>query len=187
VLYAAEHPARVDRLLLIGPMPPTRAILERRLDDSDAVMGLRQQLVAIRRAMPLAPDPIATCRQFFAVYTRQFFLTPDGMAKRRGSSCDAPPEGVRNYFVVNDATFASLGAWDFRPLLAGLAMPALVIEGEASPRSSVESARVIAASMPNATLVLVPGAGHYPQVERPDLFFAAVEPFLAGGAAPRIR
>ncbi len=121
---------------------------------------------------------IATCREFFSLYVKQFFVTPEGMARRRGSSCDGPPEGVRNYFVVNDATFASLGNWDFRPLLKSLTMPALVIEGEKSIPSTVASARVMAQSLPYATLVLVPNAGHYPQVEAPELFFQAVDNFL---------
>ena len=178
-LYAAAHPERVERLLLVGPMPPTRAILQRRLDESDAAMDLRRRLADVRQAMTTSPDPIATCREFFALYTRQFFVTPDGQARRRGSSCDGPPEGVRNYFVVNDATFASLGEWDFRPHLARLQMPAMVIEGERSIPSTVESARVFAQALPHAELVLVPNAGHYPQVEQPGPFFAAVSRFLS--------
>ena len=179
ILYAAAHPDRVERLLLIGPMPPTRAMLNRRMDESDAAMGFRKRLDEVRRAMPQSRDPIATCREFFALYQPQFFVTPDGMSRRRGSSCDGPAEGVRNYFIVNDATFASLGDWDFRPTLAKLTMPALVIEGEQSIPSTVESARVFAQSLPGAKLVLVPNAGHYPQVEQPEAFFGAVTPFLA--------
>jgi proline iminopeptidase len=159
-------------------MPPTRAMLERRLDESDAAMGMRKQLDDVRRAMPASNDPIATCRRFFSLYLKQFFVTPEGMSRRRGSSCDGPAEGVRNYFVVNDATFASLGNWDFRAALTRLTMPALVIEGEQSIPSTVESARVFAQSLPNAMLVLVPGAGHYPQVEQPKAFFDAVTRFL---------
>ena len=41
--------------------------------------------------------------------------------------------------------------------------------------------------MPNARLLLIPDAGHYPQVERPDEFFAAVERFLSAGPAPAAR
>ena len=180
VLYAAAHPEHVERLLLIGPMPPTRAVLERRLDESDQAMGMRRRLAEVRAAMTHSKDPIATCREFFSLYTRQFFVTPDGMARRRGSSCDGPPEGIRNYFVVNDATFASLGDWDFRPVLKRLTMPAMVIEGELSIPSTVESARIMAAALPEAALLLIPNAGHYPQVERPEVFFPEVAKFLAG-------
>ena len=178
VLYAAEHPDRVERLLLLGPAPPTRQIMNRRLDESDAAMGMRAKLAAVVKEMPQSPDPIATCNEFFALYTRQFFAHPENMSRRRGSSCDGPPEGVRNYFVVNEATFASLGDYDVRPQLRQLTMPALVVEGERSIPSTVESARAFAAALPNARLLLVSGAGHYPQVERPDLFFAAIHPFL---------
>jgi len=184
-MYAHTHPQYVDRLILIGPMPPTRAILEQRLDESDAAMGMRKRLEEVRRAMSTSADPIATCREFFALYLRQFFVSADGSARRRGSSCDGPPEGVRNYFVVNDATFASLGNWDFRPQLAALHMPALVIEGAKSIPSTVESARVFASALPDATLVLVPEAGHYPQVEQPSAFFSAIDAFDRRVMVPR--
>ena len=179
ILYATAHPDRVERLLLIGPMPPTRTMLERRLDESDSAMAFRRRLGEVREAMKTSPDPIQTCRAFFALYLPQFFAAPDGLTRRRGSSCDGPAEGVRNYFVVNDATFASLGDWDLRPQLARLRMPALVIEGEQSIPSTVESARVFARTLPNAELLLVPKAGHYPQVEQPGPFFAAVRKFLS--------
>jgi len=35
--------------------------------------------------------------------------------------------------------------------------------------------------MPNARLLVIPGAGHLAQEERPDIFFPAVEIFLRGG------
>jgi proline iminopeptidase len=156
ILYAAAHPDAIEKLVLLGPMPPTRAMMERRLDESDVAMDMRTRLAAIRRAMPKAPDPIETCREFFRVYTRQFFVHADNMRKRRGSSCDAPAEGVRNYFVVNEATLASLGDYDFRPLLRRVTMPALVVEGENSIPSTVAAARAIAEALPHGTLALIP-------------------------------
>jgi proline-specific peptidase len=178
ILYAAAHPDAIEKLVLVGPMPPTRALMEQRLDESDATMAMRSRLAAIRRTMPDVPDPIETCREFFRVYTRQFFAQPDNMSKRRGSSCDAPAEGVRNYFVVNEATLASLGDYDLRPSLRRVAVPALVVEGENSIPSTVTGARAIADALPHGTLALIPNAGHYPQVERPDVFFPIVERFL---------
>ncbi|MEO8349161.1 MAG: alpha/beta hydrolase [Acidobacteriota bacterium] len=177
-LYAADHPERVERLVLIGPMPPTKEMLDRRLGDSDEKMGFRKKLAEVSRAIPDAADPVAVCKEFFSLYLPQFFFRPENAARRRASSCNAPPEGVRNYFVVNKATLDSLGAFDFRPALAKLRMPAMVVEGEKSIPSTVESARAFAQSIPGAKLVLVPEAGHFPQVERPDVFFPTVEGFL---------
>jgi proline iminopeptidase len=178
VLYAAEHPKQVERLLLIGPMPPTREMLDRRMDDSDERMGFRKRLAEVSRKMPDSPDPIATCNEFFSLYLTQFFVRPEDARRRRGSSCNGPPEGVRNYFVVNKSGFDSLGKFDLRPTLSRLEMPAMVIEGERSIPSTVESALVFAQSISRATLLLVPDAGHYPQVERPEVFFPSVEKFL---------
>lgn len=182
-LYAAKYPERVERLLLLGPMPPTRELLDRRMGQSDEAMGFRARLAEIVRAMPDSQEPEATCRTFFAAYLPQFFARPENVSRRRGDSCNAPPEGVRNYFVVNQATFASLGEYDLRPTLGRLRMPALVIEGAKSIPSTVESARVFAQFLSNGKLELIPEAGHYPQVERPDEFFPLVERFLRGGGA----
>lgn len=176
-LYAAEHPGRVTRLLLLGPMPTTKALATRRFDKVNESTDFYKRLAEFRQQMPAASDPIALCREMFAVYLTAYFFDQSAISRRRSSSCDAPPEGVRNYVVVNDATFASLKDWDFRPMLARLRQSALVVEGEQSI-TTIESARAWAAAMPNARLLLIPSAGHFPQVERPDLFFPAVEMFL---------
>jgi pimeloyl-ACP methyl ester carboxylesterase len=116
----------------------------------------------------------------FRSYLKPYFFDPAALPRRRGSSCNAPPEAVRNYIVVNEATMASLKDWNFLPLLAGLPMPTLVVEGEAS-RPTVAGVRAWAQAMPKARLLLIAKAGHFPQVEQPDLFFPAVERFLQGG------
>jgi proline iminopeptidase len=65
--------------------------------------------------------------------------------------------------------------------------PALVIHGTADPLP-VPSARQWAAALPNGRLLLLEGVGHFPYVEVPERFFAAVEEFLLGrwpmGAQP---
>lgn len=179
-LYAMEHPDRVSRLLLLGPMPPSRALITRRLEKTDERIDFSKRLAEFRRALPTASDPIALCRDFFGVYRAALFLDQAAASRRRGSSCDAPPEGVRNYMVVNDATFSSLGEYDLTPKLRQLRIPALIVEGEQSI-PTVDSVHAWAEAMPNARLLLIPNSGHFPQVERPNLFFPAVEHFLNGG------
>ncbi len=56
----------------------------------------------------------------------------------------------------------------------------LVLHGE-QDLFPLEGAREWAASIPGARLLTIPGAGHAPHLERPDLFFPAVDAFLAGG------
>jgi len=62
------------------------------------------------------------------------------------------------------------------PTLAGL--PTLVIVGEEDALTPPDGARRLAAGIPGARLVVVPGAGHLPPVERPSETTAAILEFL---------
>jgi 2-succinyl-6-hydroxy-2,4-cyclohexadiene-1-carboxylate synthase len=65
--------------------------------------------------------------------------------------------------------------------LAAVAVPTLVIAGVADPARA--RAEEVAAGIPGARLVLVPGAGHAPHLERPDRFHALLFEFLTEAAA----
>src|SRR5262249_59069777 len=73
---------------------------------------------------------------------------------------------------------------DQRPLLARIDAPTLVIAGDADP--FYPAAAELAAALPDATLVTIPGADHFPFLE-PDHrgpWARAVLDFLRAGAAP---
>lgn len=179
LLYASMYPERVSRIVFLGPMPPAKKMMARRFDQVNERTDFYRRLAEMRKEMPGTTDPVALCREMFGEYLKAYFADPTLMARRRGSSCDAPPEGVRNYLVVNEATFASLGEWDFAPLLRKLKVPALVIEGAAST-PTLESVHAWADALPGSPLVLVPDAGHFPQVEQPEAFFPVIQSFLLG-------
>ena len=61
--------------------------------------------------------------------------------------------------------------------MAQITCPTLVIVGEQDERF-VDDATRIAATIPDAALVVVPDAGHSPQFENPELWFEAVDGFL---------
>jgi pimeloyl-ACP methyl ester carboxylesterase len=62
------------------------------------------------------------------------------------------------------------------PTLTGL--PTLVIVGEDDSVTPPDSARRMAAAIPGARLVVVPGAAHVPPVEQPAETTAAIREFL---------
>jgi proline iminopeptidase len=180
ILYAAEHPERVKRILLVGPMPPTVALYalrQKKITAKDSVSGATvARLIA---AIPTAGDPVPLCRQLFATYLTSYFADRASAAHLKADPCDVPPQGIRNFPFVSNATMQSLGAWDFIPLLTRLTMPVLVVDGALSV-PTVDGMHVLARGLPNGRLLLIPGAGHYPQIEQPDRFFPPVAAFLHG-------
>jgi pimeloyl-ACP methyl ester carboxylesterase len=58
-------------------------------------------------------------------------------------------------------------AIDLRPQLGRLTLPTLIIHGDADPIAPLASAHWLAQTLPNASLVTIPGAGHVPIMTRP--------------------
>jgi proline iminopeptidase len=58
--------------------------------------------------------------------------------------------------------------------------PVLVVGGARDALTGLESVLAVAGSFPTATTAVVPGAGHFPWVDEPAGFRAAVDPFLQG-------
>jgi proline iminopeptidase len=185
VLYAAEHPERVERLLLVSPMPVARTpFMAERGANTQGKMA-KEDLTRLQQLDPLLAkatdaDIAKLCHEWLTLAFKPYFYDAKASERRTHDECTVPPASLRNLRVVSGATFASLGNWDFRPLLAKLQMPALVVEGEKT-QVPLDSTRLWASTLPNGRLLLIPEAGHMHFVERPEVFFPAAEKFLRGG------
>lgn len=189
-LYAARYPERVGRLLVVGPIPARRAELEEAFAALDARRDsvTRRRMQEWRQARRADPGDAAACRAYYVLWFSAFYGDPAAAGRSKGDFCAGSPEARRNKIAsVDRFVAASLGAWDWLPSLRALTAPALVIHGTADPLP-VPSARQWAAALPNGRLLLLQGVGHFPYVEVPERFFAAVEEFLLGrwptGAQP---
>ena len=87
-----------------------------------------------------------------------------------------------NQAVSRGALVAQRGQWlrdaVTRDTLVGLDVPALLVQGTADLRPS-EPAEDLAHSLPRGELLLVPEAGHFPWLERPEVLRQALRRFLA--------
>jgi proline iminopeptidase len=184
--YAAAHPERVERILLLDPMAPAR-------DPFMAMAGARaQEMVRARLDEPArarldslaataeVADPGELCRERYSLLTPIFFEDPAAAARSRADFCAGTPETLRNRPEVDGAIFGSLGGWDVRPALGHVRSPVLVVRGAegAIPGEAMEA---WVEAFPNARLLTIEGAGHYPHVDRPEVFFPAAETFFGGG------
>jgi hypothetical protein len=121
-------------------------------------------------------DLLELCLEGFRLMEPLYLAHPETAAPEKGDRC-SPIAAVRNRPVVLSATMASLGGYDFRPLLRTLTMPGLVIEG-AETNVPLQATREWAASLPNARLLLIPDAGHMNWRDQPELFRRAADQFL---------
>lgn len=181
-LYAAEHPQQVERLLLLNPMPPARIPFDeqRTAKERELTSGAeRSRMEELERTMFEAQDPRAVCSEIDRIYYKPYFFDPQKQSLMRTDNCSVSLTALRNRDRVSQAAMHSLGEWDFRPLLARLHMPALVVEGKES-QVAVGGPEAWAQALPHSRLLLIEQAGHMPHVEQPGKFFPAVEKFLRG-------
>ena len=68
---------------------------------------------------------------------------------------------------------------DSTDVLAGVAVPTLVVTGEEDTVTGPEVGRELAAAIPDARFLLVDGAGHLSSLERPEVLNEALLDFLA--------
>jgi aspartate dehydrogenase len=119
---------------------------------------------------------------------------PNGAGERAreiaapGAPDDVLAEIARNMRRVRPAGYryvaGIIAATDARPWLAEVAVPALVVCGEHDAVVGLPLSQTIAETLPDARLATIPGAGHAPNVERPDDFAAAVRAFIDGVERP---
>ena len=166
---ALARPDLVRRLVLVGAtagIEDDRARAARRQADED----LADSLVAAAAA-----DPVDALEGFLARWlTGPLFATldPDAaqVAARRSNDAAGLASSLR---LCGTGTQAPL--WD---RLAGLSMPVLVVAGVLDLRFGAMGRRMAQAIGPNATLALVPGAGHACHLERPAAVAGIVTSFL---------
>lgn len=170
LLYALEHPDRVDRLALVSPAPAwrqARAEFERRLAERTAAPEVQAAKRAVQEGGLRERSPEEYRRMMFEFSVAGYFhdwhraaeLTPFRITGR-----------------TQQEVWESLGDFDLRPRLPKLRLPAVVLHGEDDP-IPVETADTLATLL-GAPLHRIPACGHVPYVEAPDEFVRVLDPFL---------
>ena len=169
--FAVAHPDRIRRLVLESGSPGLEGESERESRRA-ADEALAARLVA---------DGVEAFVDFWEnqpLFETRRALPAETWAYQRALR-------MRNDAASLAAALTALGTgslpslWDRLP---GLATPTLLLVGELDAKF-VDIAERMAASMPDATVVVVPDAGHTVHVERPAAWLEAVTGFLS--APPR--
>jgi 3-oxoadipate enol-lactonase len=72
----------------------------------------------------------------------------------------------------------ALAGWDFREKLASISIPTLVVAGSEDEATPGPETDLLAERIPGARRVVLDGAAHLANLERPEAFLAAVLPHL---------
>ena len=185
--YTEVHPRRVSRLMLLGPMPvasvpfgPERWAAVNKAAGPD-LLEKRRQLSQQMQTTSSSHEVVSLCRRLLKEASLPYLVDP--ARHRSPNGCDFPAEVIRNRANVARHTLASMGDWDFRPMLSRISVPVLVLEG-ARTVVPLSSPRLWAATAPRGRLLLVPDAGHEVGMDRPDVLLETARTFL-GGRWPR--
>jgi aspartate dehydrogenase len=105
-----------------------------------------------------------------------------------GAPADVLAEIARNMRRARPAGYRYvtdiIAATDALPWLDAIAMPSLIVCGEHDSVVGLSLSQTIAERIPDARLATIAGAGHAPNIERPDEFAAAVRAFIDGVELP---
>jgi proline iminopeptidase len=182
-LYAARHPERLGRTILLDGIPIRASELAAAFQqlDSSRDSASRRRLQEAEATMRAHPEDPAACRAYYTIWFHPFFIDPGGPVSRRLEACSGSGAALRNHQEkVGRYTIASLGDYDWRGTMSRVHSPTLVIHGD-KDFIPVAAAREWAETIPDARLYVMRGYGHFPYMEAPVPFFAAVDEFLKGG------
>jgi proline iminopeptidase len=184
--YAMAHPDRVARMIFIGPVPPRGgSALWTRYGaniDSRLTADERAEMARLEPELVSGADPVAACRAYWAIGLKPRLAEPARAHRVTGDFCGAGADAIRSGMgIAGPHTQSALGEWDFRPGLAQVHAPTLILhnEGDAIPMALVQD---WATALPNAKLVRLPGGSHFPYVEQPEVVWPAIEDFLRTAA-----
>ena len=178
--HAAGHPGGIRSLVLMGPLISTAAWL-------DDAATLRARLPATVQATlaacegPNPPDAATCAAANDAFYARYWRLQPVPAAVRayEATMPQLPPTALYDaMWGPNEfRCTGTLRDHDGTPALAALDCPTLLLIGD-SDEVTIPTARRFADMTPKGTLVVVPGAAHRIQSDRPDLFLGHLHDWL---------
>lgn len=149
---AVGHPDFARRIVLVGSGARLR-VAPVFLDEA-RTSGIRGSLALLE--MAFAPGHEDQARAYFEAEAP----TAPGMLYRDLSACNA---------------------FDMMSEVASVTQPTLLIVGESDRMTPPKYADYLRQALPRAEMAVIPDAGHYVQIERPDAVASALRAWLAAG------
>ncbi|HEX5560449.1 MAG TPA: alpha/beta hydrolase [Nocardioidaceae bacterium] len=163
-LAALAEPERFGRLVMVSPSP-------RYIDDTGYVGGFSES--DIRELLDSLDSNYLGWSSAMAPVIMANDDRPELQEELTDSFCRADPAIARRFAEV---TFTS----DNRADLPRVGTPTLVLQCTQDAIAPVTVGQYVAATMPNASLVMLEATGHCPNLSAPEETVAAIAPFVRG-------
>ena len=176
-LYTDKHPNNVERTLLSPPR------VRKKLDPEctstrskvDSVNQARmEELINIWKD---AEDVKTVSQEYWNIVLPGYY-GEEAFNKMKADFSDEPEEALRVTWDVWNATYKSLGDFDFRPMLRDIQSPVLIVSG--APSTKLLQCFEWAISLPNSRLLWYKDAGGILWITQPEFFFSATNQFFRG-------
>jgi proline iminopeptidase len=178
IAYAAAHPGRVRRLLLVDTLAvwgeEAEAAMQRGVEARSGESWFADAAKAIEEEQA---GEFASAAELIANLQRQiplYFHRWEGN-EQAGSELAADFAEAKPLHHFNTVEFPNL---DLREELRAIEAPTLVVVGDDDFICGPVCADSIVRELPNGQLVTIPEAGHLVYVEQPEAFRAALTAFL---------
>jgi proline iminopeptidase len=175
--YALEHEDRLLSLVLLDSMSASSKLWqeEQKLEGERFTAEDKEKRQTILASEAFKSQPAQAVEQLLRLSFKGQFHDPVHL--------DALQLYVPDDYMERSRQFAGmqgdLADFDFHEELGKLSVAALVLYGSEEPGARIGGAALHEA-LPGSKFVLLEGSGHFPFIEQPKAFFAAVRGFLAG-------
>jgi pimeloyl-ACP methyl ester carboxylesterase len=166
--FARRHADRLLGLVLADTKPEA---------DNDEARAARHEMAKVAREQGAAEIAKRMTPKLLGATTQQ--QRPQVVEQVRRMIEQAAPESIAQLLE------AMAGRADSTGLLAAIQVPALVMAGEEDAIIPAAGAKLWADRIPGSRFVLLPKAGHLPNLETPEAFHGAIEEFLSQSTVRR--
>ncbi|MDX1619048.1 MAG: alpha/beta fold hydrolase, partial [Balneolaceae bacterium] len=173
--YALKYPSNLRSLVLLNAMPASSELWNR---EEEIIAERITREDRLRRQAIVTSDlfqdnrPKAVEELLLLYFRNQFqdetltdsldFEIPDDYSER----------GRRFGYIMND-----IENYNLHPELSAMKVPTLLVYGSIEPATSISGPK-LQQTLPNSEMIVIEDAGHFPFVEKPDLFLARLREFL---------
>jgi pimeloyl-ACP methyl ester carboxylesterase len=185
VLYAMDHPDRVDRLVQLGPVPrkfgteyPASLLHTDSVPVVDSTTAARMD--SLERSGWAREHPKEFCEESRRAFEVRLVGDPSKAAGLM-NPCEMPNEWPVNLERHFEHHFGAVQRLDVpTESVARVRVPVLTIHGTWDRNAPYASGREWALTLPSARLITVEHAGHHVTADAPEVVIPAIETFVAG-------